>query len=64
MGTIISIIILVLHIYSASILFLYQHINWSAITYLLKPITTATDQPLVIFLVKVKEAKVNYTVLF
>ena len=59
MGTSISIIILVLHIYSESILLLYQHINWSATIYLFKLITTTTDQLLVISLVKV-----NYTVLF
>ena len=59
MGPAISVIILVLHIYSASILLLYQHINWSATIYLFKPITITTDQLLVISLVKV-----NYTVLF
>ena len=59
MGLVISIIILVLHIYSAPILLLYQHINWSATIYLFKLITTTTDQLLVISLVKV-----NYTVLF
>ena len=60
-GTSISIIILwvVLHIYSESILLLYQHINWSATIYLFKLITITTDQLLVISLVKV-----NYTVLF
>ena len=36
MATSISIIILVLHIYSASILLLCQHINWSATIYLFK----------------------------
>ena len=64
MGTSISIIILVLHIYSESILLLYQHINWSATIYLFKLITTTTDQLLVISLMKVKKSKVNYTVLF
>ena len=54
--------ILVLHIYTASILLLYQHINWSATIYLFKLITTTTDQLLVISLVKVKKSKVNYTV--
>ena len=58
MGPAISVIILVLHIYSASILLLYQHINWSGTIYLFKLIAT-TDQLLVISLVKV-----NFTVLF
>ena len=64
MGTSISIIILVLHIYSASILLLYQYINWSTTIYLFKLIVATTDQLLVISLVKVKKSKVNYTVLF
>ena len=64
MGTNISIIILVSHIYSASILLLYQHINWSATICLLKIITATTDKLLVILLVKVKKSKGNYTVSF
>ena len=63
MGDSISIIILALYIYSACILLLYQCINWSASIYLLKLLTTTTDQ-LLISLVKVKKSKVNYTVLF
>ena len=59
MGTSISIMILVLHIYSESILPLYQHINLSVSIYLFKLLPTSTDQLLVIYLVKV-----NYTVLF
>ena len=55
MGT----IIVVLHIYSESILPLYQHINWSATIYQFKLIATTTDQHLVISLVKV-----NYTIFF
>ena len=57
MCTSISIILSVLHIYAASILLLYQHINWSAAIHLFKLITTTTDQLLVISLLKV-----NYTV--
>ena len=57
-------IVLILHIYSASILFLYQLVNWSVTIYLLKLITTTIDQLLVISFVKVKKSKVNYTVLF
>ena len=64
MGTSISVIILVLHIYSASILLSYQDINCSTTIYLFKLITTTTDQLLVISLVKVKKSKVNYTALF
>ena len=62
MGTSISITILVLYIYPASILFLYQHINYSATIYLFELITTMTDQLSVISLVKVKKSKVNDTV--
>ena len=64
MGTSISIIILVLYIYSAPILLLYQNINRSATIYLFKLITTTTDQLLVKSLVKVKKSKVNYTASF
>ena len=64
MGTSISIIILVLYTYPASILLLYQHINQSATIYLIKIITTITDQLFVISLVKVKKPKVNYTLSF
>ena len=64
MGTSISVIILVSHIYSASILLLYQHINLSATICLLKLITATTDQLLVILLVKVKKSEGNYTVSF
>ena len=64
MGISISIIMLVSHIYSASMLFLYQYINWSGTFYLFKPIRTTTDQILAISLVKVKKSKGNYTELF
>ena len=64
MGTRISITILALYIYPASILLLYQHINLSATIYLFKLITIITHQLLVVSLVKVKKSKVNYTVLF
>ena len=49
--------ILVLHIYTASILLLYQHVNSSAPISLFKLITTTTDQ-------LISLVKVNYTVLF
>ena len=63
MSTSISISILVLHICSASIMFLYQHINWCATIYLFKHIIATTDQLLAISWVKVEKSKVNYTVL-
>ena len=59
-GTSISIIILGLYIYPASILLLHQHINYSATIYLFKRITTITDQLLVNSLVKVKKSKGPY----
>ena len=59
MGTGISIIILVLHIYS-DLYCLYINI----LIDLPLPITTTTDQLLVISLVTAKKSKVNYTVLF
>ena len=55
MGSSISIIILVLPIHSASMLLLYQHVNWSATIYLFKLSTTTTDQLLVIFFGEGKE---------
>ena len=61
MGTTISIIILVLCIYSASVLVLYQHINKSATVQTINNNYIPTFSN---FLVKVKKFKVNYAVLF